>query len=78
MDFLVAHTLLVSMVKNKSWQSNLILAVIIQKYQKQGEISSEIIRSKDTSYGHIQHEKKLPYGSFFSYWMWQQNVFLDG
>ena len=45
MDFLIVRNLLVSMEKNKSWHSNLILTVIIQKYQKQGEISSEFIRS---------------------------------
>ena len=46
MDFLIVCNLLVCMVKNKSWQSDLILAVIIRKYQKQDEISSEFTRSK--------------------------------
>ena len=46
MDFLVAHTLIVCIVKNKSWHTNLIFVVIIRKYQKKGEISLEVIRQK--------------------------------
>ena len=65
MDMLVARTLLVSMVKNKSWHSNLIVAVNIRKYKKQGEISSEYIRSKLHPMAIFSTKKSSHMGAFF-------------
>ena len=65
MDFLIVRTLLVSMAKNKSWYSNFILAVIIRK-PKIRRNKFGIYPINTSSYGHIQYEKKLPYGSVFS------------
>ena len=65
MDLLVVRTLLVSMGRNKTWHSNLILTVIIQKYQKQGEISSEFIRSKPLPMAILSTKKSSHMGAFF-------------
>ena len=67
MDFLIVRTLLVSMGKNKSWYSNLILSVIIRKPKIRSN-KFGIYPIKTSSYGHIQYEKKLPYGDFFLLW----------
>ena len=64
-DFLVAHTSIVCMVKNKIWHSNLIFLVIIQKYQKKGEISSEFIRPKLLSMAMFSTKKSSHLGAFF-------------
>ena len=64
-DLLVVHTLIVSMVKNKSWHSNLILALIIRENQKQGEISTEFSRSKLLPMAIFSTKKSSQMGVFF-------------
>ena len=53
----------------KSWHSTLIFSVIIRKYKKKRN-KFGIYPIKTSFYGHIQYEKKLPYGRFFSLFPW--------
>ena len=62
---LVVRTSLVCMAKSKSWHTNLIVAVIIRKYQKLGEKSSEFIRSKPLPMAIFSTKKRSHMGAFF-------------
>ena len=64
MDKLVVRALLFSIVKNKSWHSNLVLSEIIHKYQKQGEISTEFIRPNHFTMAIFTTKKSFHMGAF--------------
>ena len=68
MDLLVVRTLIVSMVKNKSWHTNLILAVIIRKYKKKRKISSEFIRLKPLPMAIFSTKKSSHMSGDFKIW----------
>ena len=73
-DFLVVRTLLVCMVKNKTWQSNLILSVIIRKYWKHRKISSVFIRSKPLPMAIISTKKSSHMNGVFKIWGLEKKI----
>ena len=64
-DMLVVRALTVSVVENKSWHSNLTFEGNHPEISKIRSNKFGIYPIKTFSYGHIQYEKKLPYGSVF-------------